>query len=75
MELNARHQDSNKIIKAFCVVGINESKPTYYKEPEAQMFIHNIDMIEKEIPIKTDQIEKENEKWYISVYIHIHPYI
>lgn len=65
MELNARHHDSNKIIKAFCVVGINEAKPTYYKEPEAQMFIHNIDMIEKEIPIKTDRIEKDNEKWYI----------
>ena len=39
--------DTGKIIKSFCVVGLNESKLTKYNEVDSHPFVQNIDILQK----------------------------
>ena len=55
--------DTGKIIKSFCVVGLNESKLTKYNEVDSHPFVQNIDILQKTLKVNMDKIEKENEKW------------
>ena len=52
-----------KIIKSFCVCGLNEQKIQKYSEEKQYPFIQNVDIIEKIIPNAKDKIELKGEKW------------
>jgi hypothetical protein len=52
-----------RIIKAFCVCGLNELKIQKYSEEKQYPFIQNVDIIEKKIENSTDTIETNGEKW------------
>ena len=56
-----------KIIKMFCVVGLNENKITKYRDEEnVQMkFVQCVDIIKKNMKINCEKIENENVKWLI----------
>jgi hypothetical protein len=65
---NNKHLDSrymNKIIKNFCVIGLNENKITKYKDEDniKFKFVQRIDIIRKNMKINVDKIENENVKW------------
>ena len=56
-----------KIIKSFCVVGLDETKLQKYNEEDSKLsFIKDIDILVKKLPIeKNSYINKEkNQKWY-----------
>lgn len=55
----------NKIIKNFCVIGLNETKITKYKDEDniKTKFVQRIDIIRKNMKINVDKIENENVKW------------
>ena len=54
---------SEKIIKSFCVCGLNEQKIQKYSEEKQYPFTQNVDIIEKKIENSTDTIETNGEKW------------
>ena len=56
--------ESQRIIKSFCVVGLNENKITKDLEEEENIkYISNIDIIQKNMRVNLEKIENENEKW------------
>lgn len=56
--------DSRKIVKMFCVVGLNEGKIIKYKDEEvAPRFVQNVDIIQKNMRVNLPKIDYENEKW------------
>jgi hypothetical protein len=60
------NNEVQKLIKTFCVVGIEETKITKYKEEDNNMrFVQDIDIIKKKMKINVERVENENEKWYI----------
>ena len=67
VEMNERSSDNCKVIKMFCVVGLNENKLTKYKEEDNIQikYLQNIDIVKKNIMINCDKIEKDNTKWLI----------
>lgn len=56
-------KENGKIIKSFCVVGLNEAKLSKYNETDTPPFVQNIDILQKTIKVNMDKIEMENEKW------------
>jgi hypothetical protein len=57
-------KDIRKILKTFCVVGLNESKITRYKEDDTiHRFVQNVDIIQKNMKVNLQKLEYENEKW------------
>ena len=58
----------NKIIKSFCVVGLNEEKLNYYNnDDKSNIYIKNIDVLVKKLPINKNVYVKKGEneeKWY-----------
>ena len=57
----------NKIIKSFCVVGLNENEEqlNYYNDDnQSNVYIKNIDILVKKIPTNKNIYTKDEEKWY-----------
>ena len=54
---------SEKIIKSFCVCGLNEQKIQKYSEDTQYPFIQNVDIIEKKIENSSNIINPNGEKW------------
>ena len=62
MDLN--NIEVSKLIKTFCVIGIEETKITKYREEDQNMrFVQDIDIIKKKMKINVERVENENEKW------------
>ena len=57
--------NKNKIIKSFCVVGLNENLIQKYNDEEIPPFIENIDILVKQLPYHSEiyKPEKGDEKW------------
>lgn len=53
---------NSRVVKLFCVVGLNENKITKYAEEDAK-YVQKIDLIKKNIRVNIDKLEYENEKW------------
>jgi hypothetical protein len=64
MESIPTNKIDRKIIKLFCVVGLNENKLTRYKEDETpSKYVQNIDIIQKNLNTQEKKFEQPNEKW------------
>ena len=58
----------SRVIKLFCVVGLNEHKITKYVEDDTSIrYIQKIDIIQKKLRVNLDQLDYKNEKWYIFI--------
>ena len=59
--------EKNKIIKSFCVVGLNENHLNYYEEKEqSKKYIQNIDILVKKFSTSKNILKREekDEKWF-----------
>ena len=56
-------QENGKLIKMFCVVGLDETKLTKYNEDNSLRFIQKIDIIKKKMKIDYLKFENTDEKW------------
>ena len=55
----------NKIIKSFCVVGLNPDKLLYYNDKEKpQLYINNIDILKAKFSYNKNIYKKGDEVWY-----------
>ena len=55
----------NKIIKSFCVVGLNEEQLHIYNDSEkSKKYIQNIDILVKKIQTTKNQLIRGDEKWF-----------
>ena len=55
----------NKIIKSFCVVGLNSEQLHYYNEKERpQLYINNIDILVAKISTNKNIYKRNDEIWY-----------
>ena len=62
MEINS--PEIQKLIKMFCVIGLDETKITKYNAEEIYVrFVQDIDIIKKQMKISGQGVENENEKW------------
>ena len=58
-------EPKNKIIKSFCVVGLNKDQLHYYNEKEKpQQYINNIDVLVAKISTKKNCYKRGDESWY-----------
>ena len=54
----------SKLMKMFCVIGLDETKVTKYLEEENKVrFVQDLDIVKKKKTIDKETILKENEKW------------
>jgi hypothetical protein len=64
IESKVYQNDNGRVIKLFCVVGLNEAKLTKHAdEEEKTIYIQKIDVIAKNMGNKSDKLEYDNEKW------------
>ena len=62
--LNNTNNEIQKLIKMFCVIGLEETKITKYREEDSQMkFVQDIDIVKKNMKINVERVENDNEKW------------
>ena len=61
--MDSSKNENGKIIKAFCVCGLNELKIQKYTEETQYPFIQYIDLVEKKMQITMNSIEMNGEKW------------
>jgi len=55
----------NKIIKSFCVIGLNPDQVHYYNEKERpQQYINNIDILVAKLSISKNMWKRGEEVWY-----------
>ena len=55
----------NKIIKSFCVIGLNPDQIHYYNEKERpQQYINNIDILVAKLSISKNIWKRGDEVWY-----------
>ena len=58
----------DKIIKSFCVVGLNQEQLHYYDEDNKDVnsynYIQNFDVLVKKIPTTEHVLERKDEKWF-----------
>ena len=55
----------NKIIKSFCVVGLNEEQLHIYNDSEkSKKYIQNLDILVKKIQTTKNQLVRGDEKWF-----------
>lgn len=54
------NNEPRKIIKSFCVVGLNEMTIKKYDEDTSSRYVQNVDIVQKNI---NGNIEIEGEKW------------
>lgn len=59
---NIENDDSNRVVKLFCVVGLNEGKITKYVEEEVK-YVQRMDIVRKNLRVNLEKLEYENEKW------------
>ena len=67
MERNFNLTANLKIIKTFCVVGLDEKKITKYREEDnVTQFVQNIDIVQKDMKLNMEVLNpKDNEKWCV----------
>jgi hypothetical protein len=67
MENSFQIAPDRKVIKTFCVVGLDEKKITKYREEDnANRFVQNIDIVQKDMKLNMDELRpNETEKWSI----------
>ncbi len=58
----SKYNSDSRVIKNFCVVGLNENKITKYIEEENK-YVQRMDIIKKNLRLNLDKVEYENEKW------------
>ncbi len=57
--------DSGRVVKLFCVVGLNEGNLTKYIDEEENIrYVQNVDVIRKDMGTNVDILEYDDEKWY-----------
>ena len=58
-------EPKNKIIKSFCVVGLNSEQLHYYDDKERpQLYINNIDILVAKISTNKNIYKRDDEIWY-----------
>ncbi len=56
--------DNGRVVKLFCVVGLNEHKIIKYVEDEIPIrYVHKMDIIKKNMRVNLEKLDYENEKW------------
>lgn len=54
----------SKLLKMFCVIGLDETKITKYRDEDSHIrFIKDLDIIRKKMKINVERVENVNEKW------------
>lgn len=62
--MDSNNNEIRKLIKSFCVVGIDGAKITKYREEDNQTrFVQNVDVVRRKMKINVERVENENEKW------------
>ncbi len=61
---NIHLPQDGRIIKMFCVVGLDENKITNYSEDDVNTrYVQKIDVVRKNMRINLEKLDYENEKW------------